>query len=94
MEKQYSIAEARNSLSGVVHAAETHGPITLTRRGRPVAVLVSEADFSRMGRGKKDYWEALQEFRAAHDLAEAALTDADLAELRNNDLGRDFAWGN
>ena len=92
MEKHYSIAEARNSLSGVVHAAERNGPITLTRRGRPVAVVVSEADFSRLGQSKKDYWEALQEFRATHDLTKDALIDADLEGLRNKDPGRNFTW--
>jgi len=93
MEKNYSIAEARNSLSGVVHAAENDGPVTLTRRGKPVAVVVSEAYFSSLGRSKKNYWEALQAFRAIHDLAEDALVDADLKGLRPKDAGRDFAWG-
>ena len=79
MKKRYSITEARNSLSSLIHAAERNGPITLTCRGRPVAVVVSEADFSRLGQSKKDYWEALQEFRAAHDLG--ALSDADLEGL-------------
>lgn len=92
MEKQYSIAEARNRLSDVVHAVEKGGPVTLTRRGRPVAVLVSEADFTQMAHGKKDYWEALQEFRATHDLIRGALTDADFAGLRDKGGGRDFAW--
>ena len=31
---------------------------------------------------EKNYWEALQAFRAAHDLADDTLADADLAGLR------------
>ena len=81
MEKNYSIADARNSLSGIIHAAEKHGPITLTRRGKAVAVVVSEADFSKLSQNKKDYWEALQAFRTHHDFAENALDEEDLYEL-------------
>lgn len=92
MEKQYSIAEVRNHLSDVVHAVEKDGPVTLTRRGRPVAVLVSEADFAQLAHGKKDYWEALQAFRATHDSIQGALTDADFSGLRDQDRGRDFVW--
>ena len=93
MERRFSIAEARNALSGIVHSAEQNGPVTLTRRGKPVAVVVSEADFSRLGRNKKDYWEALQEFRATRVAAADALTDADFDSLRDNDAGREFTWG-
>ncbi|MFN0303508.1 MAG: type II toxin-antitoxin system Phd/YefM family antitoxin [Burkholderiales bacterium] len=93
MERRFSIAEARNSLSGIVHTAEKNGPVTLTRRGKPVAVVVSEADFSRLGRNKKDYWDALQEFLATRVSAEDALTDADFDALRDKDGGRDFTWG-
>jgi prevent-host-death family protein len=43
MDKTYSIAEARNDLSNVVREAEAGRPVTLSRRGRPVAVVVSTA---------------------------------------------------
>jgi prevent-host-death family protein len=41
MSKRYSIAEARNHLPAIVHDAERGKPIHLTRRGKPVAVLLS-----------------------------------------------------
>jgi prevent-host-death family protein len=41
MDKTYSIAEARNDLSNVVREAEAGRPVTLSRRGRPVAVVVA-----------------------------------------------------
>lgn len=43
MDKTYSIAEARNDLSHVVREAEAGRPVTLSRRGRAVAVVVSTA---------------------------------------------------
>ena len=51
MAKRYSIAEIRNRLSEVVHEAEEGEEITLTRRGKPVAVLLSRQKFTRL-RGK------------------------------------------
>ncbi len=90
MERTFSIAEARNSLSRIVHAAEKNGPVTLTRRGKAAAVVVSEADVSRLGRNKKDYWEALQEFRATPVAARDALSEAHCVSLRSKDGGRDF----
>lgn len=41
MDKTYSIAEARNDLSNVVREAEAGRPVTLSRRGRPVAMIVA-----------------------------------------------------
>jgi prevent-host-death family protein len=43
MDKTYSIAEARNDLSNVVREAEAGRRVTLSRRGHPVAVVVSTA---------------------------------------------------
>jgi prevent-host-death family protein len=43
MDKTYSIAEARNDLSHVVREAEAGRPVTLSRRGRAVAVVVAAA---------------------------------------------------
>jgi prevent-host-death family protein len=76
MGKQYSIAEARNHLSEVVHEAEAEGPVTLTRRGRPVAVVVAEAEFERLRSTKPGFWEATMAFRSSVDLS-----DLDFDEL-------------
>jgi len=65
MDKTYSIAEARNDLSNVVREAEAGRPVTLSRRGRPVAVVVSAAatqavDHGRVARAIAE----LRDFRA------------------------------
>jgi prevent-host-death family protein len=52
MDKTYSIAEARNDLSNVVREAEAGRPVTLSRRGRPVAVVVSAATTQVVDRGR------------------------------------------
>ena len=44
--------------------------VELTRRGRPVAVLVSISDYDRLARKQPDLWSAIERFRAQTDLEE------------------------
>ena len=39
---KYTIAEARHNLAAIVHELEDKEQIELTRRGEPVAVLLSQ----------------------------------------------------
>lgn len=95
MGKQYSIADAKNQLSGIVHDVEAGEPVKLTRRGKPVAVLMSEAEYERLtAKGKPDLWEAIQAFRLEHDLGALDFTDADFEGLRDNSPAREFQWEN
>ena len=68
MTKQYSISQARNSLPSLVHAVEDGASVELTRRGRPVAVLVSISDYDRLTRKRPDLWSAIERFRVDTDL--------------------------
>lgn len=63
MDKVYSIAEARNDLSGVVREVEAGRPVTLSRRGRPVAVVVSVDTFARMAGQTRGLRDAIDQFR-------------------------------
>ena len=58
LSKQYSIAEARQDLAAIVHEAEENGPIEVTRRGKSVAVLISQADYEHLAAQSRDNWEA------------------------------------
>ncbi len=91
MSNSYSIAEAKNSLSRLVHDAESGEPVVLTRHGREVAVILSMDTYrARQGKGP-DLWERIQEFRATHDL-EALAIDPDEIFERHKDRspGRDI----
>lgn len=94
MGKVYSIAEARDHLTSLVHEVEMGDPITLTRRGKPVAVLVSEVEYARLTGGKKGFWTAMQEWRAKVN-AEGGVfpTGEEFEGLRDKSPGRDFKWG-
>ena len=45
--KRVSVAEARNRLPALLHDAERE-PIQILRRGKPVAVIQSQASFDRL----------------------------------------------
>ena len=94
MTKQYSIADARNNLPGLVHEVERGAAVELTRRGKPVAVLVSVDEYRRLrGDSKGGFWEALQEWRSTVDWQnwDDSIIDG-LLEERDRSRGRDFAW--
>ena len=60
MNDAYSIAAAKNNLSGLVHAAEGGRPVRLTRRGKPVAVLISTEQYERLSKPRKKIeWDAV-----------------------------------
>jgi prevent-host-death family protein len=91
--KEYSIAEVRNQLSEMVHQAEVGENITLTRRGRPVAVLVAFDKFQRLiTRASPNLWHAIQEFRDKTDFTDADLPDEEVASWRDREPGRNFSW--
>jgi prevent-host-death family protein len=64
--KEATIRDARNQLTRLVHQAERGQAIRLTRRGKPVAVLVSDREYQRFRRGRErrpDFFQFLQGWR-------------------------------
>ena len=91
MSKAYSIAEARNQLSRVVHEAEDGAGVELTRRGKPVAVVLSIKEFRRLqGGARPPLWSVVQQ--AVGSFAEVADSEAVFEGLRSDEGGRDFEW--
>ncbi len=89
--KQYSIAEAKDQLPRIVRNVETLGRVELTRRGKPVAVLLSTAEFERLKEPPRDFWAAYQEWLKRRD-PDVVITDEDFEGLRDKSPGRDFEW--
>jgi len=91
---QVSIAEAKNALTRLIYEAERGAAIHITRRGKPVAVLVSEAEYERLkaGEQKKDVWQALQEWRAQAGFDWPELTPEEVDSWRDRSPGREFSW--
>lgn len=91
MKKQYSIAEARDRFTSVVHEAETGAKVELTRRGKTVAVLMSLSEYQRLSQERRSFWEAYQEFRRKHADSAVETEDA-FADVRDPSPGRSFSW--
>ena len=91
MNHGFSIAEARDHLSEVVRLAEDEGPVELTRRGRPVAVVVSRDEYLRLLAPVGEPFRFLERFRLDHDLDQCGLEPDDVAGLRDLGPGREVA---
>ena len=91
MAKRYSIADARNQLAQVVHQAEDGSLIELTRRGKPVAVVLSLEAYRRITAERPSPWTVIKAFRENNDMDELDI-DPDVLFERSNETGRDFSW--
>jgi prevent-host-death family protein len=69
-EKEVSISNAREHLPTLVRDAERGHTVTLTRRGKPVAVLISTERYRTHTKSKVSFGKALLHFRAEFDLEE------------------------
>lgn len=88
MTKKYSIAEVRDRLSEVVHQAEAGEKITLTRRGKPVAVILAQHEFARLRGQSQGFWQAYQAFRQELDLGRLGVDRVTFRDLRDKTPGR------
>ncbi len=90
MTRSYSIAQAKDQLARLVHQAEAGKPVELTRRGKPVAVVVSVADYSQMRGDVPSLWERLSDFRETEDIEDLEHVFDD---VRDTGPGRDVEVG-
>jgi len=89
MQKQFSIAEAKNRLPTIIHYVEKGPYVKLTRRGKPVAVLLSIQAYERLSRKYTGFWSAVSEFRRKIDDQGIEIYDRDFKGLRNLSAGRE-----
>ena len=88
MARQYSIADARSNLPRIVDEAEAGAEVELTRRGQPVAVVVSRRTFDRLREVRTHFAEAYQRCLERFSLEEVGLDDSDLGTTRDRTAGR------
>ena len=92
MQKQFSIAEAKNRLPSIIHYVEKGTYVKLTRRGKPVAVLLSIHEYERLSRKYTGFWSALPEFRRKIDDEGIEISDRDFKGLRDLSAGREVEF--
>lgn len=89
MQKQFSIAEAKNKLPTIIHDVEKGPHVELTRRGKPVAVLLSIQEYEKLSRKYKGFWNAISDFRRKINGEKIDISDSDFLELRDKSTGRE-----
>jgi prevent-host-death family protein len=92
MAKQYSIAEARHNLASIVYELDNKERIELTRRGAPVAVLLSIKEYRRLSLKRTDFWNAFTAFRDSVALKELKIEPEVLFGARDRSGGREVEW--
>lgn len=83
MTTTYSIAEARDQFAALVRdAEESKQPVQVTRRGQPVAVILSAEQYARLlaNQPERDFWAAYQGWRQKWGVSEL-------------DMNPDEIWG-
>jgi prevent-host-death family protein len=88
MSHRYSIAEARTNLPTIVDQAEAGLTVELTRRGKPVAVVVSLREFERSRTGRARFGDVYRDFLDTHVLKDIGLEPDFVASLRDKEPGR------
>jgi prevent-host-death family protein len=92
VDKQCSIAQARDHLPGLVRDVERGSTVELTRRGKPVAVLLSVRDYRRLSGSSTSFWEAFDEFRRSTNLEGLGIERSAFEGLRDPSPGREIEW--
>ena len=87
MKRQFSIAEAKDKLPSIIHQVEKGPSVKLTRRGEPVAVLLSVHEYELIDQKSRGFWNALMRFRQVMQDSSVEIADSDFEGLRDSSPG-------
>jgi prevent-host-death family protein len=88
MPKAYSVAEARTHLADILDEVEAGTAVQLTRRGRPVAVVLSSQQYQDLRSKRSNFGDAYRLFLGRYVPGEIGV-DADFFDsLRDREPGR------
>lgn len=87
MSKEYSIADARNMFPTLIRESE-NTDIQVTRRGKPVAAIISIEEYLKFKKTKQNnFWASYQSFITEETAAE--VTGEEFDNIRASDSGRE-----
>ncbi len=89
-----SIADAKNQLTRLIHQAEKGEPVHITRRGKPVAVLLSEDEYPRLRQGQeqRNFWDLIVEMRSEPEFEPIDWTWEEVDSWRDRRAAPEFEW--
>ena len=93
MTDRHSIAEARRNLPALVREAENGKEVELTRRGEPVAMLISHRTFKHLTSIRRGFVAAYRDFTTNIDVSNLELNPDELfGDVREEIGGRDIRF--
>jgi antitoxin Phd len=91
--QSYSITDARSQLPKIIHTVEEGDVTQLTRRGKPVAVLLSVKEYEILLKQKKgSLLQAIATYRSLKKSTDEELTSKDVDSWRDKETGRKLPW--
>ena len=91
MTDRHSIAEARRNLPALIREAENGKEVELTRRGEPVAMLISYRAFKHLASIRRGFIAAYRDFTTNIDVSNLELNPDELfGDVREETGGRDI----
>jgi prevent-host-death family protein len=88
MARSYSVADARANLPGILNDVEAGKEVQLTRRGQPVAVVLSVQKYEALRRHHASFAEAYREFIGRHSPQEIGVEPDFFDSIRDREPGR------
>ncbi len=88
----FTIAQARAHFPGLIHDAEKGKPVEITRRGKPVAILVSVDAYRHLTAPRLGFWDVVTTFHGRIKASKAGLEPKDFQGIRETGPGREFNW--
>jgi prevent-host-death family protein len=88
MSKSYSVADARAHLPEILDDVEAGRDVQLTRRGRPVAMVLSPQRYEMLRSEHTNFGDAYRAFLGRHPPEEIGLEPDFFTSLRAQDSGR------
>jgi prevent-host-death family protein len=90
-ETKVSVAEARQHFARLIKRAQQGKTIEITRRGEPVAVLLSASEYSAIIGERSSFIDAMRKVRERLGVDELEIGDAEFEGLREESPGREIS---
>ncbi len=91
--QSFSIADARSQLPKIINTVEQGHITQLTRRGKPVAVLLSLKEYEALlTQGEGSLLHALNAYQVLKQPTKEGLSDEDIDSWRSQEIGRKLPW--
>jgi prevent-host-death family protein len=87
-----SVAEARQNFARLIRRAQQGKTIEITRRGEPVAVLLSASEYLSLTGERPSFVEAIDRIRKRLDVNELGIGDEEFEGLREESPGREASF--